>query len=629
VALILSLIERAGNWVSGNSCGDTPKFRLFPFSGMFVAQKSISQNGRAAAPDHVKIKSMPEDLSQIITLFQREYLFQGLENDQLFEIAQRFQRVYFERNTIVFTEGSPPDCFYMVLNGSVRVTRNIRGEEKFINILGPGDFFGEQALLFDRPRSATIATITRSTLLRLDEDHFHDLLKDFPGILMNLSATADSRALARRLSFPWLGSDEVIYFLTRKHEFFLYLSLVVPILMLVGSIPVLAFGFVYQTTPFFQILIEVIGFTMLILSVVWGVWNAIDWSNDYYIVTNQRVIWLEKVIGLYDSRREAPLETILAVNVTSSQIGRILDYGNITVRTFTGGILMRNARRPKIFSDFVNGYKQRVLYLSKQEEDRQMKEAIQQAIDRRLNPELAPTITVEAQNQPVVKPPPKKDDADIAPGVIATFLKVRYEKDGVITYRKHWFLLLQKIWLPLIALATLTLLSMYYIYQWVNTGDPLLGPFAAFVLAGIFYWVVFIWLGYLYLDWNNDIYRLTPDQILDIERKPLGEEIKKSAPLGSILSIEHERENILQNLLNFGYVTINVGETRFIFRGVYNPDDVHQDISDYRELLNRRRRESEAKRERERMIQWLMAYYDETVPPEDLDFDEDAPWDLP
>lgn len=572
---------------------------------------------------------MPEDLSQIITLFQREYLFQGLENDQLFEIAHRFKQVHFERNTIIFTEGSPPDCFYMVLNGSVRVTRNIQGEHKFLNVLGPGDFFGEQALLFDQPRTATIATITRSTLLRLDQDEFRDLLEDFPDILRNLSATAESRMLARRLSFPWLGSDEVIYFMTRKHEFFLYLSLLLPILTLVGSIPVLAFGIVYQTTPFFSLLIEVIGSIMMIVAVVWGIWNAIDWGNDYYIVTNQRVIWLEKVIGLYDSRREAPLETILAVNVTSSQIGRILDYGNITVRTFTGGIMMRNARRPKIFSDFVNGYKQRVLYLSKQEEDRQMKEAIQQAIDRRLNPELEPAITAQAQNQPAIKPPPKRDEADIAPAVFATFLKVRYEKDGVITYRKHWFLLLQKIWLPMLALAFLTAVSIAYIYQWVNTGEPILGPFAVFVLAGICYWVVFIWLGYLYLDWNNDIYRLTPDQILDIERKPLGEEIKKSAPLSSILSIEHERENILQYLLNFGYVTINVGETRFIFRGVYNPDEVHQDISDYRELLNRRRKEADAKSERDRMVQWLMAYHDETEPPEDLDFDEDARWDLP
>ena len=565
---------------------------------------------------------MSEDLSQIIALFQREYLFQGLENDQLFEIANRFKQINFERNTIIFTEGSPPDCFYMVLQGSVRVTRNIRGEDKFLNVLGPGDFFGEQALLFEKPRSATVTTITRSTLLRLDQDQFHDLITDFPGILRNLSATAESRSLARRRNFSWLGADEVIYFLTRKHEFFLYTSLLLPIIMLVGSVPVLVFGFVYQTTPFFQTLIEIISFAVLIFSIAWGFWRAIDWGNDYYIVTNQRVIWLEKVIGLYDSRREAPLETILAVNVTSSQIGRILDYGDITVRTFTGGFKMRNAKQPNIFAEFVKGYKQRALYLSKQEEDRQMKEAIQQAIDRRLNPELAPTISDQAQNQPAKKPQLKKDEADMLPGVLATFMKVRYEKDGVITYRKHWFLLVQKIWMPVVVLGLLTLISGYYIYQWVNTGEPLLGPFAAFILAGLCYWAVFIWLGYHYIDWSNDIYRLTPDQILDIERKPLGEEIKKSAPLGSILSIEHERENILQNVLNFGYVTINVGENRFIFRGVYNPDQVHQDISDYRETLNRRRHESEVKRERGRMLQWLMAYYDETEIPEDFDLDE-------
>ncbi len=573
---------------------------------------------------------MPEDLTPIIALFQREYLFQGLENKQLFEIASRFKRIEFGRNTIIFAEGSPPDCFYMILSGQVRVTRSIRGEEKFFNVLGPGDFFGEQALLFDRPRSATITTITRATLLRLDQDQFHDLVTDFPDILRNLSATAESRALARRLNFPWLGADEVIYFLTRKHEFFLYTSLLLPIIMLVGSIPVLVLGFVYQTTPFFQALIEIIGFTILLAAIAWGFWNAIDWGNDYYIVTNQRVIWLEKVVGLYDSRREAPLETILAVNVTSSQIGRILGYGNITVRTFTGGFTMRNAKQPNVFAGFVKGYQQRVLYLSKQEEYRQKQIAIHQAIELQRNPELAPTIAVQEQEQPTKKPAPKKEDAETPPALIATFMKVRYEKDGVITYRKHWFLLLQKIWMPLLVLGFLTVISGFYLYQWATTGEPLLGPFAAFVLGGLCYWAVFIWLGYQYLDWSNDIYRLTPDQILDIERKPLGEENKKSAPLNSILSIEHERENILQNLLNFGYVTINVGETRFIFRGVYNPDQVHQDISDYREALNRRKRDAEAKRERDRMVQWFVAYYEETGElPEGFDFDQGDFLDFP
>jgi len=69
-------------------------------------------------------------------------------------------------------------------------------------------------------------------------------------------------------------------------------ALTIPISLFIWGI------FTGATTPY------AVGVLILIGILGWGVWNAIDWSNDYYIVTNQRVIWLEKVVGLYDSRRK-------------------------------------------------------------------------------------------------------------------------------------------------------------------------------------------------------------------------------------------------------------------------------------------------------------------------------------
>ena len=56
----------------------------------------------------------------------------------------------------------------------------------------------------------------------------------------------------------------------------------------------------------------------LVLDILWAIWLVLDWGNDYYIVTSQRVVWLEKVIAVYDSRQESPLNTILAVAVETS-----------------------------------------------------------------------------------------------------------------------------------------------------------------------------------------------------------------------------------------------------------------------------------------------------------------------
>jgi hypothetical protein len=81
------------------------------------------------------------------------------------------------------------------------------------------------------------------------------------------------------------------------------------------------------------------------------------------------------------------------------------------------------------------------------------------------------------------------------------------------------------------------------------------------------------WL-YHYIDWSNDIYVVTSDQIFDIERKPLSREVKKSAKLENILSLRHDRIGIFGLMLNYGTVTINVGTEEFIFYGVYDPAQV-------------------------------------------------------
>ena len=93
--------------------------------------------------------------------------------------------------------------------------------------------------------------------------------------------------------------------------------------------------------------------------ILWAVWVIIDWGNDYYIVTNQRVVWLEKVVGIYDSRQESPLSTVLSVGVEANPFGRILDYGDVIVRTFVGKILFNNVDHPKQAARMIEEYWQR------------------------------------------------------------------------------------------------------------------------------------------------------------------------------------------------------------------------------------------------------------------------------
>jgi hypothetical protein len=127
----------------------------------------------------------------------------------------------------------------------------------------------------------------------------------------------------------------------------------------------------------------------------------------------------------------------------------------------------------------------------------------------------------------------------------------------------------------------------------------------------VFFIILVPWWLYQYVDWRNDIYQVTDKNIFDIERRPLGTEVRKSAPLENILSLEHERVGFLGYLLNYGNVTINVGEARFIFLGVHEPASVQQDIFNRMYALRRGREQAKVTQERDRVVQMLERYHRE------------------
>ncbi len=545
-----------------------------------------------------------DQVPQFADLLKQLFLFQGLNEAELAHIVARFQPYSFTGDKEVFAQGDEDNMFFVIFKGRVKITQADRKGEHLLSVFGAGEYFGEEALLFNRPRSATVTTLEPTILLGMEQGSFYDLIRDFPNIRTFLTVTADSRHMAQREKFDWLGEDEVVHLVRRKHEVFLLTSLLLPLFVGLISIPILAYGVTDLDSFINPRLLLYVGIMGIFISIFWIVWNWVNWGNDFYIVTNQRVLWVEKVILLYQSRREAPLTQILSVNVKRTWFGRILGYGDVEVRTFTGGIRMRRSASPILFAAYVEGFKAHAGYLLKQAEN----EAIRRSLQERLGlpvdsdtlwPSLQPRWRRRSGNQP-------------QPGSLRDFLNtlfvVRYEEENVVTYRKHWLLLLRKTWIPTLLILFLVGFVALQFEDYLAGSTSIFASFPMFLLYAMIFLVLLGWWTYGYLDWSNDIYQLAPDQIRDIERKPLGDELKKTAPLESILSLEHHRDGIIQLLFNYGNVVINVGETRFIFRGVYNPDQVHQDVSDYIEALSRRKREIEAAREREQMLNWLLAY---------------------
>jgi len=130
-------------------------------------------------------------------------LFAGLEKVTLAKLAAYLQPLSYKSGSIIFRQAEPGDAFYLVVSGSVgiyTVDKSGAGETR-VEVLQPGEPFGEMALLTNSPRTATIKTESDCEVLRLERGAFLDLVRQQPGVALAIAATI-SRRLAARLNPP-------------------------------------------------------------------------------------------------------------------------------------------------------------------------------------------------------------------------------------------------------------------------------------------------------------------------------------------------------------------------------------------------------------------------------------------
>jgi len=106
-------------------------------------------------------------------LLKRVPLFADVSSRQLDLLAVKLAVVPFRKKAVIVRRGEPGRDFFIVREGRVAALGQ-KGET--LGELGPGDFFGEIALLRDSPRTATVVGLEPGTLWRLGRQDFHELL---------------------------------------------------------------------------------------------------------------------------------------------------------------------------------------------------------------------------------------------------------------------------------------------------------------------------------------------------------------------------------------------------------------------------------------------------------------------
>jgi predicted acylesterase/phospholipase RssA/CRP-like cAMP-binding protein len=120
--------------------------------------------------------------------------FSDLPDTELRAISEQLQRERYLKGQVIFSRGEEGDALYLIESGQVQVVTGPAEDEKILAYLGPGNFFGELALLLDEPRSATVRVVIDAELWVLRKPDLDALLEDYPVIALQVS-----RELSRRL----------------------------------------------------------------------------------------------------------------------------------------------------------------------------------------------------------------------------------------------------------------------------------------------------------------------------------------------------------------------------------------------------------------------------------------------
>lgn len=117
------------------------------------------------------------DLAAVEAALAKIRLFQGIAPEGLRAIATIASEQSHRLGEVVFREGEAGSALYLILDGKVRISREVSGMgEEALAVLGPGDAFGEMALIDDFPRSADARVHERCRLLVISKEALEDLL---------------------------------------------------------------------------------------------------------------------------------------------------------------------------------------------------------------------------------------------------------------------------------------------------------------------------------------------------------------------------------------------------------------------------------------------------------------------
>jgi CRP-like cAMP-binding protein/uncharacterized membrane protein YdbT with pleckstrin-like domain len=549
--------------------------------------------------------------------------------------------VYYAPGQIIARQGEPAISL-MVLDEGEAVVRRQTGLERprpvrYLKVqreapasgapapLPKSESFGDHALLADEMRGATVEVTEPSVWIVLSREDFQRFLDDVGLTLEDLKQALQESAPADTAT-PLREEPSELPYKVRRH-WIVPASQILPLVMVMILVAMLITADLMSgLTGGVRALLMWGGILFLVLFAFWALYRFFDWWNDTYEVTSQAVIHSEKHLFLSEDRYEIPLQQIQNVNILVDVIGRLLGYGNVAIDTAaaTGQIHFTVIPEPAYVQELI----QRASAQARSGLQFQRQESIRQQLEDQFYPErLKPAIPESVLIQPE-EPPPPRSRFNLF-GLFAAWLpRFEMREDGKVIWRKHWINLLQRTGVQALAmvLAIYLLLAFALAFATESLGIkpvelppvPLFGfqGWLFLVLAVLGFFAV-LWFVYQYVDWRNDVYIVTDNEVIDVERELaifpfffFYTESRRQASLANVQFVDLNIPSPLAMVLRYGNVIVQTAgaEGTLDFLWVSKPRHVHDEIVRRLAAYQDRERERELQERWGDMPQWFETF---------------------
>lgn len=397
--------------------------------------------------------------------------------------------------------------------------------------------------------------------------------------------------------------DESVTLVVRKHKWFL----VRPALPFIGAIAAfLLISAGALRLPSLGILWGLLEGAAVILMIVTGAWFAwrdlVVWWYDVDIITDKRLIMWRGFLN--PSRKETELEKIQLVALDQKTFGELfLRYGNLHLYIVGSEIILKHVPRPKRVREAIEGLTDEIRAKKKPDPPPPVP----------ADPVMAEVLTKLGKPKDIPKPPdpdakypPLRDGRRIGPrrtfgGPFRIVCDVRYSwGESTVMYIQHsWFVLAQRMFLPVFVLLIVLPLTVYVPYSSFLSRS--LGLW--FFILGLIILGLLVYILIVYINWVDDVYILTDKRIIDIERKLMFlYESRVDVEYKVIRDIKVTLPNLLLNLFDIGDVEVETPGTseNLVFKMVRHPlfiQDKINELKGLKEKVDKIKGENDRKKE--------------------------------